>query len=84
MVTFWTYAGESGTTLNILPIKFKIRSLDLMLLPKNSSLKHEGPISGHLTLDNSKQLHSHAKIGKTMILMTNGSLIKVKSIAECS
>ena len=28
-------------------------------------------------------LSEHSKIDKTMILMTNGSLMKVKSIAEC-
>ena len=28
--------------------------------------------------------NSHSKIDKTKILMTNGSLMKVKSIAECS
>ena len=27
---------------------------------------------------------SHSKIDKTKILMTNGSLMKVESIAECS
>ena len=29
-------------------------------------------------------LNSHSKIDKTRILMTNSSLMKVKSIAECS
>ena len=29
-------------------------------------------------------LNGHSKIDKTKILMTNGSLKKVKSIAECS
>ena len=29
-------------------------------------------------------LSGHSKIGKTMILMANGSLMKVESIAECS
>ena len=29
-------------------------------------------------------LSSHSKIDKTQILMTNGSLMKVESIAECS
>ena len=29
-------------------------------------------------------LRGHSKIDKTKILMTNGSLMKVKSIAECS
>ena len=29
-------------------------------------------------------LNAHSKIDKTKILMTNGSLMKVKSIAECS
>ena len=29
-------------------------------------------------------LSGHSKIDKTQILMTNGSLMKVKSIAECS
>ena len=29
-------------------------------------------------------LSGHSKIDKTKILMTNGSLMKVKSIAECS
>ena len=29
-------------------------------------------------------LIGHSKIDKTKILMTNGSLMKVKSIAECS
>ena len=29
-------------------------------------------------------LTGHSKIDKTKILMTNGSLIKVESIAECS
>ena len=29
-------------------------------------------------------LSSHSKIDKTKILMTNGSLMKVESIAECS
>ena len=29
-------------------------------------------------------LNSHSKINKTKILMTNGSLMKVESIAECS
>ena len=29
-------------------------------------------------------LSGHSKIDKTEILMTNGSLMKVKSIAECS
>ena len=29
-------------------------------------------------------LSRHSKIDKTKILMTNGSLMKVKSIAECS
>ena len=29
-------------------------------------------------------LSGHSKIDKTLILMTNGSLMKVKSIAECS
>ena len=29
-------------------------------------------------------LNSHSKKDKTKILMTNGSLMKVKSIAECS
>ena len=29
-------------------------------------------------------LSGHSKIGKTKILMTNGSLMKVESIAECS
>ena len=28
-------------------------------------------------------LSSHSKIDKTLILMTNGSLVKVESIAEC-
>ena len=28
-------------------------------------------------------LSGHSKIDKTKILMTNGSLMKVKSIAEC-
>ena len=28
--------------------------------------------------------YGHSKIDKTKILMTNGSLMKVKSIAECS
>ena len=28
--------------------------------------------------------NSHSKIDKTKILMTNGSLLKVESIAECS
>ena len=29
-------------------------------------------------------LNGHSKIDKTKVLMTNGSLMKVKSIAECS
>ena len=29
-------------------------------------------------------LRGHSKIEKTMILMTNGSIMKVESIAECS
>ena len=29
-------------------------------------------------------LSNHSKIDKTKVLMTNGSLMKVKSIAECS
>ena len=29
-------------------------------------------------------LSGHSKIGNTMIIMTNGSLMKVESIAECS
>ena len=29
-------------------------------------------------------LSSHSKIDKTKILMTNGSLMKVESIAECN
>ena len=29
-------------------------------------------------------LSGHSKIDKTKVLMTNGSLMKVKSIAECS
>ena len=29
-------------------------------------------------------LNGHSKIDKTKILMTNGSLMKVESIAECS
>ena len=29
-------------------------------------------------------LSGHSKIDKTKILMTNGSLMKVESIAECS
>ena len=29
-------------------------------------------------------LRGHSKIDKTKILMTNGSFIKVKGIAECS
>ena len=29
-------------------------------------------------------LSGHSKIGKTKILMTNGSLMKVESFAECS
>ena len=29
-------------------------------------------------------LHGHSKIDKTKILKTNGSLMKVESIAECS
>ena len=29
-------------------------------------------------------LNGHSKLDKTKILMTNGSLMKVKSIAECS
>ena len=29
-------------------------------------------------------LSDHSKIGKTNVLMTNGSLMKVESIAECS
>ena len=29
-------------------------------------------------------LSSHSKIDKTKVLMTKGSLMKVKSIAECS
>ena len=29
-------------------------------------------------------LSGHSKVGKTKILMTNGSLMKVKSIVECS
>ena len=33
-------------------------------------------------IDYSKILSSHSKIDKTQILMTNGSLMKVKSITE--
>ena len=29
-------------------------------------------------------LNGHSKIGKTKVLKTNGSLMKVESIAECS
>ena len=29
-------------------------------------------------------LNGHSKLDKTKVLMANGSLIKVKSIAECS
>ena len=29
-------------------------------------------------------LRGHSRIGKTKVLKTNGSLMKVKSIAECS
>ena len=32
----------------------------------------------------SKVLSGHSKIDKTKVLKTNGSLMKVKSIAECS
>ena len=31
-----------------------------------------------------KRAYSHSQIDKTKILMTNGSLMKVKSIAKCS
>ena len=38
---------------------------------------------GRLKIHTVKQ-KGHSKIDKTKILMTNGSLMKVKSIAECS
>ena len=47
-------------------------------------------ISVYLSLDKYKEstvkpvLSDHSKIDKTKVLMTNGSLMKVESIAECS
>ena len=42
-------------------------------------------MSDHDLLDTVKHvLSGHLKIDKTKVLMANGSLMKVKSIAECS
>ena len=42
----------------------------------------QAPVHTHSTVK--PVLSGHSKIDKTKILMTNGSLMKVKSIAECS
>ena len=37
-----------------------------------------------ITFEHNEDLTGHLKIDKSKILMTNGRLVKVKSIAECS
>ena len=44
----------------------------------------KGSVQNFKTYTVKPVLSNHSKIDKTKILMTNGSLIKVKSIAECS
>ena len=92
MKHFWTYAGESPTTLIFL------RLLDFFTGLK-STLKETPPQVGiasspenYRDIDN-KVIHlhtvkpvwsGHSKIDKTKVLKTNGSLMKAKRIAECS
>ena len=44
----------------------------------------EQPTTLKITCTVKPILSSHSKIGKTKVLKTNGSLMKVESIAECS
>ena len=54
--------------------------VQLLLLQCSSWVPYEWSIPE----DFIKKLSHHSKIDKTKILMTNGNLTKVKSVAECS
>ena len=45
---------------------------------------YKGTALYYFTITVKPMYNDHSKIDKTKILMTNGSLIKVESIAECS
>ena len=48
-------------------------------------LRHSGEVNiANIRLTVKPVLSSHSKIDKPKVLMTNGSLMKVESIAECS
>ena len=48
----------------------------------NKSMKHYPAFKGEITV--TPLLSHRSKIDKTKVLMTNGSLMKVERIAECS
>ena len=50
----------------------------------HSALRGETTVSTSIVIIVTPVLSSHSKIDKTKILMTNGSLMEVKGIAECS
>ena len=63
-----------------------MRALTAYVLAALQEVKNSGIVKVSLCYNNTVKpvLNGHSKIDKTKILMTNGSLMKVESIAECS
>ena len=68
MVLIETYSGEYNNLIK------RMYTKTVKVLTEHEKLKHTvKPV-----------LSSHSKLDVAMVLKTNGSLMKVKSIAECS